>query len=417
MRNAFPGHFANDPQLIRSLWEDGLVVVDANVLLGLYRYSDGTRSAFLEVFNKLKDRLWISNQVAKEYLKNRLKVISDQAKTYDAAIQGLLVLRGDFENPKQHPFVSLEVLGDCTRSFDVIIGELRSNKELHDSKINNDDIKESVSKIFEGKVGVPYSQDKLEEIIKDGAERYANKIPPGFKDMAKSGGGSLEERLAPYGDYIGWLQLLDKAKADNLSVIFVTGDNKEDWWLKKSGRTIGPLPELIEEFISVTSKQFYMYLPERFLQQAGEYLKQEISEQAVDEVRETRNERREQDDIQNEFSNKIHRIFWDNKVKLANILGIGAEDLKSDNIVALLSNGDFSEKDLPLEDYAQGLNYKLFQLNAEANQRLVGSPTLQYAHVDDSLLYTLIDQTYAELDSVTKRLESLRSLMAGKRVD
>ena len=128
MKKAFPGHFANDPDDLKRLWENSLIAVDANVLLNLYRFSDSTRDEFLAVFEKLKDRLWISHQVAAEYLRNRLKVISDQAKTYDVAIEGLEALRQSFENPKQHPFVSVEMLGDCTRSFDLIIGELKANK-------------------------------------------------------------------------------------------------------------------------------------------------------------------------------------------------------------------------------------------------------------------------------------------------
>ncbi|SPO61537.1 PIN-like domain-containing protein [Pseudomonas inefficax] len=153
MRKAFPGHFANNPDELKKLWENSLIAVDANLLLSLYRYSESTRAEFIEVFERLKDRLWIPNQVAKEFLRNRLKVISDQAKTYDEAIQNLENLRRDFENTKHHPFVSPEVLGDCIKSFDLIVGELKSNKARHDSKIYSDDIKDVIGDIFDGKVG------------------------------------------------------------------------------------------------------------------------------------------------------------------------------------------------------------------------------------------------------------------------
>lgn len=141
MKKAFPGHFANAPEDLKCLWEKSLIAVDANVLLSLYRYSAATRGEFLEVFKALGDRLWIPHQVAKEYLKNRLKVISDQAKSYDEAIQGLEALRKNFENPKQHPFVGSDALKEFIKSFDLIIDELKSNKSQHDSKINNDDIR------------------------------------------------------------------------------------------------------------------------------------------------------------------------------------------------------------------------------------------------------------------------------------
>ena len=81
----------------------------------------------------------------------------------------------------------------------------------------------------------------------------------GFKDAVKAGGKTFEDRLAPYGDFVGWMQLLEKAKNDAINIIYVTGDNKEDWWLKQSGKTLGPLPALVVEFTKFTSKQFYQY--------------------------------------------------------------------------------------------------------------------------------------------------------------
>ncbi|UVN43324.1 PIN-like domain-containing protein [Pseudomonas mosselii] len=285
MKATFPGQFANDPEDLKRLWADSMIVVDANVLLGLYRYSENTKNEFLEVFGRLKERLWIPHQVAKEYFKNRLNVISVQAKKYDEAIDGLSRLRIAFEDAKQHPFVSAEVLGDCTKSFELIIGELRSNREKHDSKITNDDVKDAISELFCGRVGQAYPDARLDEIIVEGQGRYESNVPPGFKDTSKGNDKTFEGRLAPYGDLIVWLQLLDKAKAEAKSVIFVTADKKEDWWLDQSGKTIGPQPQLIEEFISVTSKRFYMYQPDRFLRMAGEFLQRDVSDEAVQEVR------------------------------------------------------------------------------------------------------------------------------------
>ena len=315
MKKEFPGHFANDSADLKRLWDDGLIVLDTNVLLNLYRYSESTKKEFIEIFFKLKDRLWIPHQVAKEYFKNRLKVISDQAKTYDDAIAGLKELRGKFENPKQHPFVSSAVLGDCIKSFDVIIGELAANKSRHDQITHDDDIKAALAEIFEGKVGEPFQDAELEEVIIEGAARYKDKIPPGFKDAGKGGGDTLADRLAPYGDYVVWRQLLGQAKSLPSNVIFVSGDFKEDWWLKSAGKTLGPLPALVDEFVAETSKSFYMYLPDRFLTLASEYLKQDVSAQAVEEVREVRMEdvAREPEASGDSPSAKKHWIAYSNR--------------------------------------------------------------------------------------------------------
>ncbi|WP_157969645.1 PIN-like domain-containing protein [Pseudomonas huaxiensis] len=288
MKKSFPGHFANDPLDLKRLWESSLIVIDANVLLSLYRYSESTRNEFIQMFEKLEDRLWMPHQFAKEYLRGRLKVITDQTRSYDSAIEALSKLRREFEHPKQHPFLSSGVLEDWKRTFDMVTEELRLNKERQETKIVDDDVKDFVGRVLGGRVGEGYSDSYLEEIVTAGRLRYASKIPPGFMDAQNSGGDSLEGRLAPYGDYVGWLQLLDKAKGDATDIIFVTGDNKDDWWLRQSGKTIGPLPQLIEEFIVETSQCFYMYLPDRFLEQAGVFLHQKVSDQAMDEAREMR---------------------------------------------------------------------------------------------------------------------------------
>jgi len=391
MKTAFPGHFANDPADLQRLWDDSLFVMDANVLLNLYRYSDTTRDEFFKIFEQLKGRLWISHQVAKEYLKNRLKVISDQAKLYDAAIDGLRDLKVDFENSNQHPFVSPAVLTDCIRSFDQIVGELEANKARHGQKVNEDDVKARVSEIFEGRVGQPYSSERLEEIIKLGEVRYENKTPPGFKDAGKGGGKALEDRLGPYGDYIGWLQLLDKAKASSQSVIYVTGDHKEDWWLKLSGKTIGPLPELIDEFVSIVSKQFYMYLPDRFLERAGEFLHQKVSPQAVDEVREANKEVSGSIDSVSAADVPANRVF--NPFK---IMGIWNKELVPQDLETMSAEPDLSSSALNSRLKLYVIKLKecdalLARVRDERACRLMDEASADFQGLDDEALKALFE--------------------------
>ncbi|AZD21244.1 hypothetical protein C4K24_1931 [Pseudomonas chlororaphis subsp. aurantiaca] len=286
MKKEFPGYFANHADDIERLWGSCLFVLDANVLLSLYRYSDATRSELIQVFNSLSDRLWVPHQVAHEYLVNRLQVIGEQVKIYDDSIKKIDALRNSLENNNYHPFVSAASLRESVVVFDKLVEELGDNKAVHEARINLDEIKGQLEVLLENRVGEGFDRARLEVVLKDGKVRYEQKIPPGFSD-AKKGGDSIVfyDLCKPYGDYIVWLQMIEKAKASNKPVIFVTGDSKEDWWVSFQGRTIGPRPQLIEEFMLETGNAFYMYSPDRFMERANLFLKQETSIDAMNEIR------------------------------------------------------------------------------------------------------------------------------------
>jgi hypothetical protein len=69
LKKAFAGYYRPSDAEFRQLWEQCIFVLDANVLLNLYRYSDETRSKFLEILEVLSKRLWVPHQAALEYPK------------------------------------------------------------------------------------------------------------------------------------------------------------------------------------------------------------------------------------------------------------------------------------------------------------------------------------------------------------
>lgn len=289
MKSEFPGFFSSAIDEIDQMWDDCIFVLDANVLLNLYRYSDLTCDKLLGVFEALEERLWIPHQVALEYLNNRLTVIGEQGKIYDDAVKKVEALKKSLESHNQHPFVSEETLSESSALFGQLITELSENKRVHDKRISSDEIKDKLGILFEGQVGHAFDRERLEQILKDGKLRYEQKIPPGFCDVKKYSDSTVfDEMCRPYGDYIVWLQILDKAIADQKPVIFITGDSKEDWWSSFQGKTLGPQPKLIEEFLSLVGSPFHMYSPDRFLERASEYLNQDDSEEAVKEIRDIR---------------------------------------------------------------------------------------------------------------------------------
>lgn len=289
MKNLFPGHFIKDEKAHKDLWAKCIFVFDANILLNLYRYSEETKTTFLQILELLKERTWIPYQVAHEFIENRLKVIDEQQEKYTTTLTEVATLSGKLEHPRQHPFVSKSVMSRVERSLQSLKAELEANKEAHVRRIHDDDIKEQLSSIFNNRVGSRLSDDLLEEIIKEGEKRYAEKIPPGYADNKKSSGENfLTARCRPYGDLIVWKSLLEKCKTESVPAIFVTDDGKEDWWLRFKGKTLGPRPELIQEFSRETGMDFHIYQPERFLSLAGDFLKEKTSREALQEIRELR---------------------------------------------------------------------------------------------------------------------------------
>ncbi len=93
-----------------------------------------------------------------------------------------------------------------------------------------------------------------------------------------------------FGDLILWNQILKEAKERQIkNIIFVTDDEKEDWWqyLDYKGRKIiSPRPELIEELHMQSGVElFHMYNSEKFIEYASTYLKIAIKPGTVEQVR------------------------------------------------------------------------------------------------------------------------------------
>lgn len=282
MRSIFPGHFRPKNEDFNNHWKSSIFIIDANVLLNLYRYSEATRQELQNAITSLKGRVFIPHQAASEFLRNRLTVTSDQSKEYTNAIKTIKDLVNKISNKDRHPFISDTKLAELNKLSDSVIADLDSQQMSLLDKLSNDEILEFIEVTFKGKTGQPYNTEKILELISVGENRYASKIPPGYKDVAKD---STEDPTRKYGDLFVWLQTIDYAKENNCSVVFITDDKKEDWWLEQSGRTISPRPELIEEFIEKTEQQFWMYSVSKFIQEAARINRKEVDQNVIDEIR------------------------------------------------------------------------------------------------------------------------------------
>jgi predicted nucleic acid-binding protein len=281
MRSIFPGYFRPNDQDFKKHWKESIFVVDANVLLNLYRYSEVTRKELQEAITSLQGRLFIPHQAASEFLRNRLTVTSDQSKEYTSAIKTIKDLVKKISSKDRHPFINEDKLNELNDLSSHVVNNLEEQQSSLLKKLSSDEILEFIESAFEGKTGIPFDDDRIKEIIKLGEKRYEAKIPPGYKDSNKD---STEDPTRKYGDLLVWLQTLDYAKENSCSVVFITDDKKEDWWLEQSGRTISPRPELIEEFIQETKQNFWMYSVSKFIQETASINKKEVNPDVMEEI-------------------------------------------------------------------------------------------------------------------------------------
>lgn len=275
MRTMFHQFFRPTKAKMDEMLEKALICYDANVLLNIYRYSEETQGGLIEVFKAFVDRTCLPHQVAFEYARNRANTIVEQVnlcQSTEAAFKKVIV---DFIAPKdKQPFLS----ADSTKALDGIINELATKRKALESMISEDKYVDLFLSLFDQKIGAAPDEETLKQLHKQADDRYKKKTPPGYID-AKD-----KKNPRAYGDYIVWRQLMDIAKKNNRDFIFVTDDSKDDWWLRLSGKTIGPRPELLEEFRRETGQCIWIFTSKGFLIATKKAGSTQVSDRVIEEV-------------------------------------------------------------------------------------------------------------------------------------
>jgi hypothetical protein len=158
--------------------------------------------------------------------------------------------------------------------------ELRKKDDLVVSNPSEDFILDKLLVLYDNKVGRKYSKTELDEIYTEGRKRYDALIPPGYKDDKKN----KEKENSGFGDLILWKQVMEYCKEKEIPIIFVTHDQKEDWWQIIKGKTVGTRPELLREFFNQTNNNLLMYTMNSFLEIMKSEENQSISDEVFEEI-------------------------------------------------------------------------------------------------------------------------------------
>lgn len=302
MKDKFGGFYGPTEVDVDAAYKDSrtIIVFDTNILLSLYRCEESTRTQFLEVWRNLKDQVWIPFHVCLEYQRNRLTVIQgarSSLKNIDKALREKLdKIFNEFSVDTLSRYSNLKnELGELKEElFEVVTRFSKGKLEIRRSSIDyinsHDELRDLIDELTEGRIGDEPTQKEIDEINKDGQQRYKYLVGPGFADAK----GKQNDRFAynninydaQYSDLYVWRQIIDEIKGKQIKkVIYVTNDEKEDFYYKVNGKTRGPSESLVTEMKKDAGVDiFLLHKIDSFLHHAVKSLNAKIDEPSISEL-------------------------------------------------------------------------------------------------------------------------------------
>ena len=238
--------FSETYKSVGEIIRDCIIVLDTNVLLLPYDTNESSVRDIKEIFlnYRNKDRLRIPARVAREFANNRATKISEVFLKVRQIKDNLN--SGTFKIGKYPLLEGIKHYDELLKNFENI------QKSLKSARRNLDEIETQIqSWTWDDIVSVSYKEIFTKEIIgevtkskkdieEDLAFRIEYKIAPGYKDSKKPDDG--------VGDLVIWQTILEIGKELGKDVLFVTNDQKNDWFYKQAKMGLYPKFELFDEF-------------------------------------------------------------------------------------------------------------------------------------------------------------------------
>lgn len=286
MKNKFDWYINPSAEELDAAWRNGILTVDTNVLLDLYRYHEDTRNSLIQSLQRFEGKKWLSYQAATEFFRNRTKVIISSEKAFRQAREETEKLSSSLDNAisqlRGNRIIPSALAAELEAGVRPLISKAQTSiddaQKNYPKFLQDDPILSQLLTLFDGAVGNDFKEEDKKKIEEQAEQRKKDKTPPGYLDDGKD-----DDR--PYGDYYLWRQVIEHAKAEGCPVVLVTSERKEDWWEKISGKTTGPRSELLKEAKEFSGQRVLIYQTERFLEHALQRFQQPINETAIEEIR------------------------------------------------------------------------------------------------------------------------------------
>jgi hypothetical protein len=223
---------------------DCIVALDTNALLLPYSVVTDDLKDLGNVYSKIADegRLFLPERVAREFIKNRDRKLADLVQTI-GNLKSKINIGESRISPLQVGLAEHGLLAQASDSLAAAKKEYVAALDGLSSQIRSWHGNDPVTSLYaslSNKERLARPTQTNEQLDKEWAYRLRNKIPPGYKDGAKDDRG--------IGDFAIWMSLVSLGETHKKDVIFVTGEEKADWFVRTGGERIFPRPELVDEY-------------------------------------------------------------------------------------------------------------------------------------------------------------------------
>lgn len=257
---------------------DSLIIIpDTNILLYLYKCSFNSSQNIVELLNKVKDKVLVPSRVYKEYMAHKDEEQAKIDRKYDNFTKELKnqvkelkgKIKGRISESRKYGFPDCDtletgintLLDNTVQTISMYESSLLSEKQNKSVQIAS---VEQLLQFWDHQEKIMKEPDicKIMEYVREGEFRYRYKIPPGYmdeeekdKEIKKDGNkDSFENRIRKYGDLFVWKEVISIGKKilGEKTILFLTNDVKEDWWVLKgeqnSKEAVRMRDELYKEF-------------------------------------------------------------------------------------------------------------------------------------------------------------------------
>ena len=229
---------------ISEIKNDCLFVFDTNSLILPYTTSSESLDEIKKVYTKIIDekRFFIPGQVAREFARIRPEKIKEVFQQLTKSRNSIPVL-GIGKYPLLEGIKDYDELSTKEKEINSLVKDYAKQLGKVIEHVKewswNDPVSQLYKSLFNGDVIYDIELDE-EKIKKELEYRYENKIPPGYEDRNKDDGG--------IGDLLIWFTILELAETHKKDIVFISGDEKKDWFYQVDKQSLYPKFELTAEF-------------------------------------------------------------------------------------------------------------------------------------------------------------------------